>query len=162
MNKAIFTENPEHKTMTVERSFDAPRERVWAAWTQSELLEKWWAPLPWKARTRSFDFTEGGHWHYYMEGPKGERHWCLVRYRTIETLKRFAGFDGFCDEEGTPNPDMPAMDWNNAFGGDGKRTDVRVTITFVSAEDMKRIVEMGFREGFTMGLDQLDAMLTGE
>jgi len=162
MYKPKFTENPAQKMMTVERRFDAALERVWAAWTRQDLLEKWWAPLPWKARTKSFDFREGGHWHYYMEGPEGERHWCLVEYRTIETLRRFTGFDTFCDEECTPNRDLPAMDWDNRFEGDVKRTDVRVTITFVSAEDMKRIVEMGFKEGFTMGLDQLEQLLQGE
>ena len=161
MHKPTFTENLEQNTMTVERSFDAPLERVWAAWTQRELLEQWWAPLPWKARTKSFDFREGGHWLYYMEGPEGERHWCLVEYRTIELLKGFTGFDAFCDEKGTPNRDLPAMDWDNRFEGDDKRTDVRVTITFVSVEDMKRIVEMGFKEGFTMGLDQLESLLRG-
>jgi PhnB protein len=80
----------------------------------------------------------------------------------IENLRRFTGFDTFCDEEGTTNRDLPAMDWDNRFEGDDKRTDVRVTITFVSAEDMQRIVEMGFKEGFTMGLDQLDQLLQGE
>jgi uncharacterized protein YndB with AHSA1/START domain len=159
MNKAIFTENTKQKTMTVERSFDAAIDRVWAAWTERQLLEKWWAPLPWKARTKSFDFSEGGHWHYYMEGPEGERHWCMVEYRTIETLQGFTAFDTFCDEHGSANADLPAMDWDNAFEGDDKRTRVRVTITFVSADDMKRIIEMGFKEGFTMGLDQLESLL---
>lgn len=45
---------------------------------------------------------------------------------------------------------------------DDQRTDVRVTITFVSVEGMKRIVEMGFKEGFTMGLDQLETLLQDE
>lgn len=161
MNEATFTENAERKTLIVERAFDAPVERVWAAWTERELLEQWWAPAPWKARTKSFDFREGGHWHYYMEGPEAERHWCRVEYRTIELQRRFTASDFFCDEEGTRNTELPGTDWDNRFDGDDQRTRVRITLTFVSVEDMRKIVEMGFKEGFTMGLDQLDALLAG-
>ena len=161
MNKTTFTENLDEKTLTIDRTFEAPVERVWAAWTQSELLEKWWAPAPWKARTKSFDFSKGGHWHYYMEGPEGERHWCLVKYRTIEPQKAFTGFDTFCDEEGTQNTDLPAMEWDNRFKGSNGRTEVRVIATFVSAEDLKRIIEMGVKEGFSTAMDQLGALLTG-
>jgi uncharacterized protein YndB with AHSA1/START domain len=160
MKKASFTENAEQRTLTVKRTFDAPLDRVWAAWTEQELLEKWWAPQPWKAVTKSFDFREGGQWHYYMEGPEGERHWCLVDYIRIERLKRFTARDVFCDEDGVPNTELPGNDWDNAFNEDGGQTHVVVTLTFVSAEDMKKIIEMGFKEGFSLGLDQLDALLS--
>jgi uncharacterized protein YndB with AHSA1/START domain len=161
MNKTTFSEDFDQKTLTIERTFEAPIARVWAAWTQSELLEKWWAPAPWKARTKSFDFSEGGHWHYYMEGPEGERHWSLVQYRKIEPQESFTGFDTFCDEHGTRNEDLPAMEWDNRFKAFNGHTEVRVIATFVSAEDLKRIVEMGVKEGFTTAMDQLEALLSG-
>lgn len=160
MNRTSFMENPEQRTLTVRRTFEAPLSKVWAAWTQKELLEKWWAPAPWKAVSKAFEFREGGRWHYYMEGPEGERHWCLVDYVSIETPKRFTAHDAFCDENANINTALPGTDWNNEFNGDGARTHVHVTLTFVTAEDMKRLVEMGFKQGFSAGLDQLDALLS--
>ncbi|HKI86814.1 MAG TPA: SRPBCC domain-containing protein [Thermoanaerobaculia bacterium] len=159
MQKTTFSENPEQKTLTVERTFEAPVERVWAAWTEPELLEQWWAPAPWRAHTKSFDFSEGGHWHYFMESPDGERHWSWVDYRTIEPRQAFAAADAFCDEEGVRNTEMPGTEWDNRFEGSDGRTTVRVTLTFLSVDDMKNLIEMGFKEGFTMGLDQLEKLL---
>ena len=71
MSHAIFTKDLEAKTLTVERDFDAPRSRVWEAFTKSDILEQWLAPKPWKAFTVSSDFREGGYWHCYMVGPEG-------------------------------------------------------------------------------------------
>jgi Activator of Hsp90 ATPase homolog 1-like protein len=58
--KTIYTIGEDKKTLIAERSFTAPLEKVWLAWTDSDLLEKWWAPAPWMARTKSFEFKEGG------------------------------------------------------------------------------------------------------
>jgi len=60
------------------------------------------------------------------------------------------------------NPDLPGNVWRNEFKADGQETEVLVTLTFVSADDMKTIVEMGFKEGFSMGLDQLEALLAAQ
>ena len=49
------------KKITVEREFEASVEDVWRAWTEKELLDQWWAPKPYKARTKTIDFREGGH-----------------------------------------------------------------------------------------------------
>lgn len=51
------------------------------------------------------------------------------------------------------------MDWDNAFDRQGGKTRVRVMLTFASAEEMQKIVEMGFKEGFAMHLDQLERLL---
>ncbi len=161
MQETIFTENTEQKTLTVERTFEAPLDRVWAAWTEPELLDEWWAPEPWKAHTKSFDFSPGGHWHYSMESPEGERHWSYVDFRTIEPRQAFTALSTFCDEDGNRNTDLPGTEWDNRFEGSDGRTTVHVSLTFVSADDMKRIVEMGFKQGFTMGLNQLERLLAG-
>ncbi len=61
------------KELIVTRIFDAPVNKVWHAWTDSAELDKWWAPKPWKAVTKQFNFSEGGHWLYAMQGPDGEK-----------------------------------------------------------------------------------------
>ncbi len=160
MHTATFTKDFENATVTVTRTFSAPKNKVWEAWTTQELLEQWWAPLPWKAVTKSFDFRVGGHWHYYMAGPQGEKEWCYVGYEEIEPEVSFGAKDGFCDENMNIRPDMPNMYWKNLFEEVDGETRVTVTTTLASAEDLQKLVEMGFEEGFTMGLNQLERLLS--
>jgi uncharacterized protein YndB with AHSA1/START domain len=145
--------------LRITRQFDAPVDQVWKAWTTSELLDQWWAPKPWKTRTRSLDFSEGGKWMYAMVGPEGEEHLCRVDYIQIVPGKKFTGTDAFCDAEGNISTEFPTMHWICEFEAEGDKTNVLVTITFGSEEDLNKIVEMGFKEGFTAAHDNLDELL---
>lgn len=158
-NEAIFTKNIQSKTLTVVRPFSAPLETVWNAWTRSEILDQWWAPKPYIATTAEMDFREGGHWRYNMKGPDGDTHWCQFNYKTIEKLRGYTGTDMFCDEEGNRNEDLPSMAWSVQFGALEGQTIVTVVISFTEIEDMETIIKMGFQEGFTMGLGNLDEVL---
>jgi uncharacterized protein YndB with AHSA1/START domain len=82
-----FTINKETSTVNVKREFNASLANVWSAWTEAEILDQWWAPAPWKARTKSMEFKEGGRRLYAMVGPQGEEHWAI------------ADFDAFSDSE---------------------------------------------------------------
>ena len=157
--ETVYSKDASNKKIMVERVFDAPLEMVWQAWTQRDLLDLWWAPKPWKTNTQSMDFRDGGRWLYYMEGPDGSRHYCKVDYKTIVPNKSFSGLDGFCDENGQTNTDLPGMDWNVAFNAEGDITRVAVEITFASEADLEKIVEMGFKEGFAMAHTNLDELL---
>ena len=159
MTKTIIAENLNEKQLIVRREFKAPRELVWKAWTESNLLDQWWAPKPWKARTKYMDFKTGGYWLYSMNGPEGEQHWARADYRNIVYMDRFEADDAFCDEEGTINHEIPRMRWKVKFMAIASITKVEVTITFRTVEDLNKIVEMGFREGFTAAHDNLDEIL---
>jgi PhnB protein len=158
-NKAVFTQDRENKKMTVVRSFDASLEQVWKAWTTAEILDQWWAPLPYKNQTKSMDFREGGFWLYSMLSPAGERHYCRFDYETIHPKQSFSGIDMFCDEEGNQNSDFPRMNWKDVFTADGNSTTVTIEITYAKQEDMDTIINMGFEEGFSMGMNQLEELL---
>lgn len=154
-----FSVNKENKTIHVKRQFDADLRLVWDAWTQAELLDQWWAPKPYRTKTKSMDFREGGSWLYAMISPADEKFWCRADYKKIETLKSFSAQDGFCDEEGIINPQMPRSFWTNAFSELGETTVVNITIVHEQLSDLEKIIEMGFKEGFTMGLGNLDDLL---
>lgn len=158
----VFTKDEANKKIIVVREFDAPVETVWKAWTQSDLLDQWWAPKPWQARTLSMDFRDGGTWLYYMEGPDGSRHYCRADYEKIVTNKSYSGLDAFCDEKGNINTEFPRMHWGVEFSKSGKTTKVEITITYQSQEDMEKIMEMGFKEGFTAALGNLDELLANQ
>jgi len=154
-----YTQDLPNKKMFVEREFNASQDKVWSAWTQSDLLEKWFAPKPWKARTKSMDFREGGFWLYCMEGPEGEQTWGRSDYKTINPKSSFTVIDSFCDENGNVNNDLPAMHWKTDFMKTGNGTKVVVEITFNSEEDIRTITEMGFKEGFEAAHQNLDELL---
>ena len=162
MNKTTITTDVENKKVTVERVFAAPLKRVWTAWTDSSVLDQWWAPKPWKAVTHSFDFREGGHWHYYMSGPEGEKNWVWVDFFTIHPLESFTAEDFFCDAEGNRDSAIAGMYWLNEFHAEGESTRVVAIITFASTDDLNQIMAMGFEQGFSMGLDNLEELLAGK
>ena len=154
-----FSVDRENSKINVKREFAAPLARVWAAWTQPELLDQWWAPKPWKARTKSMDFTEGGRWLYAMVGPEGEEHWSFAEYKKIIPQKSFTGLDGFSDSEGNINTDLPSAEWQTNFSASEDHTMVDISITYENLADLEQFLQMGFKEGFTMGLENLDELL---
>ena len=156
--KTIFSKDLTSKKIFVTREFAAPLELPWKAWTDKDVLDKWWAPKPWKAETKKMDFKEGGHWLYAMVGPAGEKHWAIAEYKKIVPLKMFIGLDSFCDENGNKMPQPPGMDWKVEFEKTSTGTKVSVEITFASEKDLQTIVELGFQEGFSMAHDNLDEL----
>src|SRR5688572_13182387 len=127
MNKELaleFSVDKEKHTIDIKREYAAPRAAVWDAYTKSEILDRWWAPAPWKSVTKSMDFREGGSWHYAMRGPEGDEHWALMNYTSIEPQKKFAGLDAFADAEGNVNTAMPQAKWEVTFSDKGANTVV--------------------------------------
>ena len=154
-----FTKDLKNKKLYVKRSFNAPIKFVWSAWTEAEALDQWWAPKPYKTVTKSMNFEEGGFWLYYMLSPEGDKHWCRADYIKIKHHDYFIAKDAFCDEKGTPNTEHPSMHWNNQFKSNDTTTEVNIEISFDKVEDIQKIYEMGFKEGFTAGLENLDAYI---
>lgn len=157
--QTMITKDLPNKKLVVVRDFDGSPEQVWRAWTDSSLLDLWWAPRPYKAKTKAMDFREGGYWLYCMEGPEGIAAWCRVDYQTIVPNQLFTAIDAFCDEDGNDTNVLPGMRWKNEFIATEYGTRVTVEITFNSEADLEKIIEMGFKEGFTAAHGNLDELL---
>jgi uncharacterized protein YndB with AHSA1/START domain/uncharacterized glyoxalase superfamily protein PhnB len=165
MSKAAlldFQVDKSAQQITVKRSFNAPVDMVWKAWTEAEILDQWWAPKPWKTETKHMDFRVGGQWLYAMVGPEGDKHWNRVDYLEIQTGKYYSSDDAFCDEYGKVNTNMPRNRWENTFEAHGDETTVHIVISCDALEDLETIVNMGFKEGFTTGLENLDQYLAAQ
>jgi uncharacterized glyoxalase superfamily protein PhnB/uncharacterized protein YndB with AHSA1/START domain len=163
MNLAFdFTVNKENNTIAVKREFAANIDLVWSAWTNPEILDQWWAPKPYKTQTKSMDFREGGYWLYAMVSPEGEKHWCRADYKKIDLLKSYSGLDAFCDENGIINKEFPRSFWTNKFSENGETTTVNITIAYDSFADLEKIIQLGFKEGFTMALGNLDQYIEAQ
>ena len=162
LNEMQITKDLPNKKLQISRNFQAPPELVWKAWTESELLDQWWAPKPWRAETKRMDFRQGGSWLYAMVGPDNTRHWAKVDYLTVQPKQRFTVVDTFCDENGNPNDELPNMNWNIQFVPDGNGTTVQIEIQFTKDTDLQKILDMGFEEGFTAALVNLQEMFEAE
>ena len=70
------------------REFDAPRELVFAAWTDPKHLSQWWGPNGFTTTTSSFDFRPGGIWRFVMHGPDGRDYQNRVTFDEIVPPER--------------------------------------------------------------------------
>ena len=154
-----FVVDKEKNTINIKREFAADVPTVWDCYTKSEILDQWWMPHPWKSRTKSMSFTEGGQWHYAAVGPNGEEHWSLTTYVKIEPPKMFIANDAFADVDGNINPSMPQSEWTMNFSEMGNNTLVHGIMQFADLAQLEQLIAMGFKEGLTMAMENLDALL---
>ena len=145
------------KTVYITREFDAPLSLVWDAFTKPELLDQWVAPAPFVARTKHMNFEVGGKRFYAMVGPDGQERWALQKYISISPKTNFKLFNAFADKD--ENPQLPGSDWDYTFSDHGGITKVVITIYNESLERLEKMIEMGFKEGFTMSMTNLENLL---
>ncbi|MBO0930184.1 SRPBCC domain-containing protein [Fibrella sp. HMF5036] len=152
-----FVVDKENKTVKVDRSFNAPLDLVWAAWTQPALLDQWWAPKPWRAETKFMNFEVGGRRFYAMVSPEGQAHWSIQTFTSISPQSNFKMLNAFADKD--ENPELPGSEWDLRFSEQDGITNVSITIYNESLARFEQMLEMGFQGGFTMGLANLDELL---
>lgn len=152
-----FTVNKEKKTVFITREFNADLSLVWDAFTKAEILDQWYAPKPWTSKTKYMDFKVGGKRFYAMVSPEGQERWAIQEYTSIKPKTNFKMFNAFADKDG--NPELPGSDWNYNFSEQNGVTTVHITIYNESFERMERTIEMGFKEGFSMTLNELETLL---
>ena len=154
-----FLANKDERTITVHREFAARRQLVWDCHTKRELLDQWFAPKPLTTRTKHMDFRAGGYWHYAMVTPDGDEFWSRLDYLTIRPIDGYSARDGFCDEAGRVNPDLPRSDWEVTFADAADRTLVTTIVLYASADDIQKAIDMGLKEGLASTMERLDELL---
>jgi uncharacterized protein YndB with AHSA1/START domain len=147
------------KSILVAREFNSTVANVWRCYTEAELLDQWWGPAPWRAETKTMKFEVGGFWLYAMVSPEGEKHWGIMNYKAIEPNKSIHLEDGFCDEEGVMNNELPISIGSFNFNSTAKGTLVEFKMTYTTEQQLKTIIEMGFEQGITACLEQLAELL---
>lgn len=145
--------------ITVKREFAGRRQLVWDCHTKSELLDQWFAPKGLTTKTKHMDFKAGGYWHYAMMTPDGQCFWNRLDYQTITPIDAYSALDGFCDESGVVNPDMPRSRWDVSFDDAGAHTLVTTKVQYRSAEDVQKAIDMGLKDGMASTLERLDELL---
>jgi len=151
-----FTVDKAAKKTFIRREFDAELSLVWDAFTKQELLDQWSAPKPYKAVTKYMNFVVGGKRFYAMVSPEGKEQWLLQKYTSITPTTNFKLSNAFADKD--ENPEVPGSEWDYNFSEQNGVTEVSIVIYNESLERMERMSE-GFRQGFTMTLENLDNLL---
>ena len=152
-----FTVDKSTKSVFIAREFDAELSLVWDAFTKQEILDQWWAPKPWASRTKYMNFEVGGRRFYAMVSPEGHENWQIQDYTSISPKTNFKYFSVFADKD--ENPHLPGSNWDLNFTEHDGITKVSITIYNDSLERMEKMIEMGFKEGFTVTLNELKMLL---
>lgn len=154
-----FLVDKEKNTLTIKREFAASRQLVWDCYTKEELLNQWFAPKPFTTKTKSMDFSEGGHWHYAMVDPDGNEYWGYTVYHDINPIDYYRTKDAFSDSEGTVNPDLPKAKWHVQFSDLNNHAVVTTVVNYESLQDLETVINMGMEEGMISTLECLDELL---
>lgn len=150
-----------NRTFSIERVFNAPREKVFAAFTQCEHLMHWWGPQEWPLVHCDMDFRVGGSWHYAMrEKATGSESWGLMLYDEINAPEFIRYRDVFSDATRTINTDMPETASTLYFYAEGDKTRVVSHSVYASEDMLKQVIEMGMEYGVKETWDQLDSYVS--
>ena len=97
------------KPFVISREFDAPRERVWQAWTEPERLKQWFSPKGFSVIAAKLDLRPGGTYHYGMRMPDGKEMWGKWLIREVTRPERLVFINTFSDPQGglTRHPFAP-------------------------------------------------------
>lgn len=157
--KFEFLVNKEKHTITINREFLAERQLIWDCYTKKELLDQWFGPKPLSNKTKTMDFSEGGHWHFAMVEPNGTEYWSLVEYLKIKPIDFFATIDAFSNEKGEINEELPRAKQTVKFFDKENASMVQTTITYNSFKDLETVIKMGMQEGMQSTLERLEKIL---
>ncbi len=109
------TEKTAEESLTIERTFSAPRAEVWKAFTDPKLVKQWWGPKGFTSPFCSVDLYVGGKYLFCMRSPDGKDYWSTGVYTEINEPEVIVCSDSFSDEKGNivpaahygMNPDFP-------------------------------------------------------
>ena len=157
------------KEFTVSRTFAAPRDLVWKAWSEPECLAQWWGPRGCKLEVAKLEFRPGGIFHYSMKMPNGQMMWGRFVYRELVKPERIVFVSSFSNELGEAtrgpfSPTWPLGILNNlTFTEQGGKTTLTMRGGPIDPTDDERSTFEGMFASMTQGFggtfDQLDAFL---
>ena len=144
------------RDLVLTRIIDAPREKVFKAWTDAELLKQWFAPLPYTTPHAELDVRVGGANLIVMRGPDGNEFPNRGVYLDVVENERIVVTDAF-KRPGSPS-EKPFMTVILTFEDHGGKTRYTALVRHWTAADREAHEKMGFHEGWGKCTDQLEAL----
>lgn len=148
------------RELVLTRTFQAPREMVFLAYSSCERLDNWWGPRAWPMEECTMDFRVGGVWHYCLRGPnEGDASWGRAVFEEIVEPERIVYTDAFSDADGNVNEEMPQTRSTVELEDAGGATRLTLRAEYPTPGDLERVLEMGMVAGMTETLDRLEEHL---
>jgi uncharacterized protein YndB with AHSA1/START domain len=144
---------PTEREIRIERVFDAPRDRVFAVYTDPELIPEWWGPRGTTTIVDRMDVRPGGGWRFVMRGPDGSESGFRGTYREVTPPERIVqtfeweGMPGHVSVETATLEDL------------GDRTKVTTTSIFHTTEERDGMLASGMEGGLNETYARLDELL---
>ena len=145
------------KPFVISREFDAPRQRVWQAWTEVERLKQWFSPKGFTVIAAKMDFRPGGSYHYGMRTPTGQEMWGKWVFREIKAPERLVLVNSFSDAAGgmTRHPMSPTwpreMLSTSTFSEKNGKTTITLEWLPINASPEEIATFEAGRDGMKMG-----------
>jgi uncharacterized protein YndB with AHSA1/START domain len=153
MTEMTIIAEPGVPQILTARTLDAPRELVYRAFTEPELLVRWLGPRKYTMTLDRYELRDGGTWRYVHVDPAGTEfgfHGVFHGEPSIDGIVQTFEFEGA--------PGHVSMD-TVAFDEDGGRTIVRTNSVFQSVQARDAMVEAGMADGMNQGYERLDEVL---
>jgi len=138
-----------NRTLTIERTFNAPVQVVWDAWTQAEQIALWWGPKGMQTKVIQHDFKVGGHWKYVMKMPDGNEFITEGVYSEIVELEKIISTADF-------KPMTEGVEIQALFEAKEDKTNFTFNVVHPTAEYCKQQEKMGFYNGWGSTFDRLN------
>jgi uncharacterized protein YndB with AHSA1/START domain len=156
---------PPADVFVISRTFDAPRDLVYKAWTEADRLAEWWGPRGFTVEVANLDLRPGGEFHYGLRSPGGQMMWGKWLFRDIAAPKRMVWITTFSDEEGGVTRHPASSTWPLEMLGamtlaekDGKTTITIRTVAHAASAEERATFASSFASmegGFGGTFDQL-------
>lgn len=143
---------PTETQILITRAFDAPRHLVYRAWTEPELIERWWSGKRGKVTSAEVDLRVGGRWRYVMvanEGFEVAFHGDFIEIVTDERVVSTEVYEGAGGDEGAPIV-------TTTFEDAGGRTLLTQLVECHTRDVRDAIIESGMEGGMQEAMDALE------
>lgn len=151
--KTEMTIDRDGRQLRISRQFDAPRERVWQAMTDAQLMPQWWGPAYLTTTVERLELRPGGRYRFVQRDAEGNEYAFRGEYRAVEPPERLAmsfEFEGMAGH---------VVEQVMTLSESGGRTTLTVVEQYASLEDLEGILQTDMEAGMNESYDRLDALL---
>jgi uncharacterized protein YndB with AHSA1/START domain len=145
------------RELVLTRLINAPREKVYRAWTDPELLKQWFAPKPYTTPVVEIDVRPGGSAYFVMRGPDGKDLPNRGVYLEVVPNEKLVSTDAYV--KAWEPSEKPFMTLILTFEGEGGKTRYTARVRHWTVADREAHEKMGFHEGWSLCADQLEALV---
>jgi len=155
-NKTTITVEPGKQELFITREFEAPRELVFRAFTDSELYAQWLGPRGLSTTFETFEPVSGGHWQFIQKDEDGNEFRFHGMNHDVTAPERIVGTFEF---DGLPEAGHVLLETTKFEELPGGRTRITSQSVFQSIQDRDGMVAAGMEIGVVEGYERLDEIL---